>query len=438
MIDAISILIIGFIIIFFIDAHNYFDKISKWFIYTFQIIWGTVLFASCFSPNGLYLPSLYTYFLLILNVLCFTIGFVSIRVNGKWHDSMKDKDLYKSAITIFKNKKFIIYLIIITLYILSLLKKYLLKITTVNSLGELRSDFFYDNFYGDWFNYINLLFLNPTQIVLLGLTVYGIFKYRKPIILLQLSFIMIYSTLAGGRLDYATIFISFLFFITCLTKLNTKRLALLISLAFVVTCVFSFITNMRGNAKGSSISEQIENGSENLISHLVTYTCGGVVAFDYAVNEDYINKMGGLQYGALTFSSAVSVTNMITKRVGLPIQEPLAKVTEYKQDSRIAIGRGITHNALYTAMLFPYLDFGIVGVIIIPYLLGMFIRIVIKRFYIYHSLPLLLLLNQCYILIVFSIMDFRGINFFSTIGIIIFLFIKGSKKPRKDHLQSQS
>jgi len=431
MIESIIILSLGYVIIAFINKYARYDKISKWFIITFQTIWGVVLFTTCFRPNDLYLPSVETYCLLLLNVIFFTLGFVVIKVKDQWRDFIKDTELYISATKILKNKYFICYLIIITLYALSLLKKYIAKIATVESLGQLRYDFFYDNFYGDWFNYINLLFLNPTQIVLLGLTVYGLFKYRKPILLLLLTFILVYSTLAGGRLDYATIFISFFFFSTCLTKLNVKRILVISIVTIVVAGTFSFITNMRGVGKGDNLSERIENGVDDLKKHMVSYTCGAVVAFDYAVTNDYIDKMGGFQLGGLTFSSVISLTNMLTRRLGFPIKEPLVKLGYYKQETAISIGPYTTHNALYTAMLFPYLDFGVFGVTMVPFLLGVFVRVVIKRFYKYHSFPLLILLNQCYILVVFSIIDFRGINLFSTVGVMLFLFVYGSNKHNK-------
>lgn len=431
MIEDLLILFILFILIIIINNIASFDKISKGLIYSFQFGWGIILIFTCFQPYGLYLPSAYTYLLLSLNVLSFTVGFSAIKINYVTNNILNSKQLLESSKRIINNKWFISYLIIITIYIFSLLKKYFAKLAVVNNLGELRVDFYYDNFYGDWFNYINLLFLYPTQILLLGLTMYCIFKYRKPIIILMIVYLLAYSTLGGGRFDYMTIFLSFIFFSICLSKLKFKRLIIIISLCLIIFGAFSLITNMRGNGAGQSFPDQIKNGTEQTLEHIIIYPCGAIVAFDHAVNDNYMQKIGGPKFGGLTFSGILSLVNMITKRLGFPIKEPLYDLMPYKQEKYILVGNQQTHNALYTAMIYPYLDFGIFGIIFIPFLLGLFVRWIIKQLYKYRSLPLVILANQCYIMCLFSTMEFRGIAMFSTTTTIIILYLWGTNRPYK-------
>ncbi len=306
----------------------------------------------------------------------------------------------------------------------SLLRKYIAELAIVNSLGDLREDFFYNNFYGDWFNYLNILFLNPTQILLLGLTAYCTFKYRKPIVLIMLSYILIYSTLGGGRFDYGTIFISILFFSTAFSKLNFRKILANVSFCVVMLCVFSIITNMRGTGEGEGVQELIENGAEATQKHIIGYSCGAVVAFDYAVENDYATKIGGYKYGGLTLSGFINLINIVTRRFGVDIGEPIQDLVPYKQENHISTGINSTHNALYTAVLYPYLDFGILGVIIIPFLLGLFVRSAIGKLYKYKSIFLMILVNQCYIMAIYSIFDFRGIASPSTVVLMLVLYLR--------------
>lgn len=424
----IMINIIGFIIILIINSFNRYDKISKFLIYGFQSVWGIVLFLTCFKPYGLYLPSNYTYLLLLLNIISFTIGFSLVRVHESAINIYTDNSLLRSVKRILTNKVFILYIIIITCYVIHLLSLYINKLALVNNLGELRTDFFYDNFYGEWFTYIDLLFLNPTQIILLSISMYCLFRYRKPIMIPIFLFIFIYSTLGGGRFDYGTIFITFLFFSICLSCINIKKIFSVVLGCLVIFFAFSYITNMRLSGKNESVKESIKEGTDETIKSIVTYSCGAVVAFDHAVNEDYLHKIGGPKYGGITFAGAISFINMISKRIGLPINEPIANLATYKQENIIKIGSNNTHNALYTAVLYPYLDFGWIGVIVIPLLLGWFVRASIKRLYIFKSLWLLILVNYCFILMIYSVFDFRGMYKFSTLFLFIFLYYFGGRK----------
>jgi len=422
--DRLFVIIIAFTIIAIIDFFARFDHVSKWFIMSFQVVWLSVLCLSCFQPNDLYLPATSTYTILSINVLCFTIGFSLIKINkNQNNDIIKNHAIYLSVKKTITNKYFIIYLLIIIVYMFSLLAKYMAKLAIVNSLGDLRRDFFYDNFYGDWFSYINILFLNPTQITLLGLSAYCILKYRKPILLIMLSFILIYSTLGGGRFDYGTIFISILFFATAFSKLNFRKSLAMIGLCIVMLCAFSLITNMRGTGKGTGLKELIENGEEATQEHIVGYSCGAVVAFDYAIEHDYSSKIGGYQYGGLTLSGFINSINIVTRRFGVDIGEPINKLMPYKQELWIRTGKNSYHNALYTAVLYPYLDFGILGVIFIPFLLGLFVRSAIKKLYKYKSIFLMILVNQCYIMAIYSVFDFRGITSPSTVFLMLFLYL---------------
>lgn len=419
--DSVLINIIGFTLILLLNLAVKLDKISKFMLYSFQGLWAVILFTTCFKPYGLYLPSEYCYILLLLNVFCFSLGFSIVKPKSYEFNISNDNVAFISAKKLVSNKFFLIYLIIITCYIMSLLSVYFAKIAVSNSLGEVRQDFFYENFYGPLFTYLDLLFLSPTQIIFLGLGMYCLFRYRTFPVYLMLIYMIIYSTLGAGRLDYATILMSFIFFAACLTKLNIKRFILISSLSIVVFAVICYVTNMRGIGE-DNYSEAIVQGVDATIENAVTYSCGAIVAFDHALEDDYVQQMGGHQYGALTFAGVVSSVNIIAKRFGESFDEPLSKLVALKQDQRINIGATNTHNALYTFVLYPYLDFGILGVIFIPFFFGIIVRNVISKLYKYRSIWLIILANYCFMLMINSVLDFRGMYKPTSLLLFIILF----------------
>lgn len=429
MSELILILIITYTILITINRLARYDKISKVFIYTFHIVWGLVLLITCFQPYDLYLPHSRTYIILAINLLSFTIGFNLICIRTQWYgfQSMRTEDILRlqsSIKAIVSNKFFLFYISVLIIYLINLLRTFFAKIAIYGNLGKLREDFFYDNFYGPFFNYIYLFLLVPTLNFVLGLTMSCTFCYRKlfPMILMYLYIIM-YSIISGGRLEYIAIFIAFLFFFLSFQKMTKKRLFMFVIVLTSTIITFSYITNMRGAATGDTILETVQEGQDLALRHAVSYSCGSIIALDYAVNNNYMERIGGPKLGGLSTSSVIALVNMITKRFGLDIDEPISDLIYIKQKQYIPIGLEDKHNALYTSVLYPYLDFGIVGVLILPMFIGLFIRKSIASFYRSKGIYSIILLTCLYIQVVESIFDSFIINNPFIIMMLILLYL---------------
>lgn len=417
----------SYILIFLFQKIIRLDQISKYFLIAFQTIWFMVLWVSMIRPYGLFKPSDYTYLLLCLNVLSFTIGFYSIRIKNHNNYNIESNKLRNSIIRILNNKLFIAYLLGLMAYEIYLLTKFFEKLAVASSLAALRHDFFYDNFYGESFNFMNRIFLFPTFYIALPLFIFCLLYYRKPITIILAVFLLIYCNLGGGRFDYITIFYTLFFFIFCLQKISWKKIRLIISLGILLFLILSAITASRLStvSKDASYKEMIVSGADDTLEGFITYTCGASVALDYAIDKDYVSKIGGYQFGKVTASGLLQLINIFTKRIGLTIDEPMTRLLKYKQETYIPVANDRTFNALYTAILFFYLDFGILGVIIIPFFFGFLCRVLIRKFYIYQNVSLLSLLNFAFITAMMSTTDLRGFSLFQSILFIILLYLVG-------------
>ena len=128
-------------------------------------------------------------------------------------------------------------------------------------------------------------------------------------------------------------------------------------------------------------------------------------------------------------TSPVSLAYIIANKLGMPFQQPIELLVEYKQSDYLLIGPNIRHNALYTAFLYFYLDGGILGVIIISFILGMLCRLSVRMMYRYRNTPSLVLCSLCFTTSLFSITDYRFINYIYIVLIIILIrMIKKNKK----------
>ena len=123
------------------------------------------------------------------------------------------------------------------------------------------------------------------------------------------------------------------------------------------------------------------------------------------------------------------MSNLFFSRLGFRIPQPLDKFVLIKQGDFIEIGDDYrSWNALYTANVFFYLDFGIVGVIVLPFFFGVLFRTLIGRLYKYRNLQFVIIVNYLFFVVVCSVMDF-GFTSGYVLLLFIILYIWGRKTP---------
>lgn len=408
------------------------DYTSKLFLLSFQIIWLLVLSVSTFQPYDLFLPTYFTYFLLITNVCCFSLGFFVIKIHSRNRISTKQID--DLALKILKNHTFRILLLIaglISLYYYSIVQ---VVLQATGNLAEIRAEFYSGELLGPSYNVLNGIFLQPMLIIcypLLGFALY----YKNWMVIPLFFFMILINSLAGGRFGYVKIFYALIFFFGCVKHLNKKKIIGLSLGAVTLFFALSYITASRNDATGS-ISNRIATGVDETLEHITTYACGAVVALDYSIENDYVKQIGGHTYGAVTGSSIVQIAYIICNKIGVPFSQPFEPLVKIKQDRYIQVGHSQNFNALYTAVLYFYTDFGVIGVIIIPFILGLLCRLFIKIFLRYENLPSLMLITYCYILLLFSITDFNFTSY-SSLFMVILLYWLGTRKTKRNRLSME-
>lgn len=422
---AIIILILFFIIIF-PTFKSKLDNTSKLFIISFQAIWCVVLSISTFQPYGLYLPSFYTYLLAVLNVYFFTLGFFIKK--GKVTKNIDLTRIDFAIEKVLRNQVFLVLVLIGMVCSAYYFSIFYAVSKVAESLGEVREDFYSGELFGPTFEYINGLLLIPLQIICYPLLAYGIYK-RKWISIPILIFLLCYNSLSGGRFGYIKIFYAIIFFFSGVKTLNRRVFYKIGLLGIVLFFGLSYITASRLSNE-DDIIEQIETGMDTTLEHITTYACGATVALDYSIENDYTHQIGGYGFGAVTGSSVVQVMYILFNKLGIRIDQPLERLTKLKQDEYIKVGDDLNFNALYTAILFFYSDFGFLGVIIWPIVLGYICRYCLIKYLKFQNIYFLIIVTYLYILTLFSITDFPFTTY-SSLFVIGILYYVGNKKGKK-------
>ena len=182
--------------------------------------------------------------------------------------------------------------------------------------------------------------------------------------------------------------------------------------------------------------EAIIHGSEELNKQFITYSLLPFRLFDYALSNQYLDKIG-YQYGLSTFDGLNRYAWIILKKFGITISLVSENTTDFFQDSWISVGEDTVANYAYTNAIYHYLDFGVLGIFIFPFLFGIFFRLLIKRFYKSFSVPLYCLLFYLFFVLMHMIFTWHIQKMYALafIGIMTFYSFKKRKIVMKYSLK---
>lgn len=410
------------------------DRGSRRIVLIFVSYWFVSLYISTLQPFGFYRPSDSTLLVLALNVIAFVIGFSTIKINKNETTDLCTTPLPQMIEKVLRNPVFIIAFFVALLYVLFLMKQYYAKLMFLGSLGELRGEFFSGNLYGPYHDFFEMLLLYPIYSIVTPIFGYKSVYKRDVWFYLFFVYLFVYASLGGGRLGYIRMAVPIIFSALCMKresffKHNASKKILLGVLGIVIVFVFMSVTSTMRSGNVRIDKEAMEEGFEITAEQIVTYTSGPVVAFDYAVKHNYVERLGGYQYGMLTLAG---IENIFYTTIGklAPYKRPINEFMKIKQEESINVSKDVDFwNALYTWAVFFYLDFGIVGVIVIPYLIGLLFRKLIKSFYKAPSFSYFAILNLLFIFIFLSVLDYFMILIYQVVVLGVFLY-KGKKYER--------
>ncbi len=410
------------------------DLPSKRILTLFIVLWLTVLFLSQLAMYGFMKPTSYTVFLLLISVFSCAVGFCSYRCRYE-PISLNTPYVREQVERLMNNKIFTCALIAFTLYMFSMAAIYYEQLVVLNSsLSDIRGSYFdgKDNIYGPYFGLLDSYIMSPFVHILSALFGYCLFYKRDWKLLLIFVSLFIYSSLGGGRFHYIRLFLlpailGYFVFYKGKIKLKLKTVVTTLIVGFAVFFLLAW-TTMGRRADGmdkSNMSEAIELTTQDIL----TYAYGPILAFEYSVEHNYSAMIGGYQYGRLTlhaiddfFVIGLGTVSGVERTEFNPSLDNLVAI---KQDSPIPLGGAAYWNALYTWNLYFYNDFGIVGLFVFPFLIGLLSRYIICMLYKYNKFGYFIILTFLFRALLFSFIDYTMTNMMDVLVLIaIFIFNK--------------
>lgn len=429
-----ALIIISFLLLInSIYRSKRYEFLSKRILMIYSILWGIVISISSFGLYDFNVPSSKVLLMMVIHVFAFVLGFRSVRISYEYESHFSLDELDSKLDKLTSNHLFIIITCILSAYIMFLVVKFF-SLIAVMDMYDIRTNY-YDsesNIYGTLFSIINGPILSTYNLFLIPIFSWMFFKKKNWLILIQGAFLFGYASLGGGRFGYVRIGVGLLFVGFCLylNKRNkVKRFRQLLFLLISMVFLIGLITTMRLNVNTVG-NDGFNNAVEATTRQVLSYSVGPISAFDYAIENDYMNRIGGLKYGRLTLSGPELFIYIILNKIGINYEKALDKLVIIKQDDTIDIGDNTWWNALYTSLLYYYLDFGWVGIVLFPFIFGVLSRSCIKRLLNTNSLCYYIILTYIVHELLRSITDYTFVDVFTFILMVTLYVIPSLKRVR--------
>lgn len=405
------------------------DTNHKNLLYVYLIIWAFALILSSFGFYDMEIPSSFSYFLLILHLVGFVIGALLVKTSGSNKSSQRifpSKNIEHNILRVLQSPLFRTILVLMSIYVTYVFSKYWMKVLLYNNISETRGQLIeiYGSFY---YTFARPLLFLPTTIVCYILFGYALFKKRDWVCFLMGYYLVVNASLTGGRIGYVFIALGVIFVDLFIVKANLRKYWLKFSFAIVLLYgAIVLITTFRSGTI-SMDSQNLEYGMEVANEQLVKYYVGPQSAFDYALNNDYLSQIGGYGYGTYTFTPVVSLTDLFTFVIGnVRVNAQNMMLILKLEDTQIFLAGGTQGwNALYTSVIFYYMDAGIIGVFIFPLMIGMLFSLLIRIMVKSGSVIIFALCCYFFILIIKSVFKMEVLWGYDTFVIII-MFVFGT------------
>ncbi|WP_053954706.1 O-antigen polymerase [Inediibacterium massiliense] len=352
--------------------------IERDLIYIYLIWWGGWSFYSTFNPHEMYKVSSFTYALVLIHMWSFFIGFLIHKRSKIMITEYSVLDLEKSFDRYFINNK--TYKIVTTL-VLVLLTYYLYRynlLLSIYGILESRSlrygvgGVFSTAVEAHCFNYIISAFIYINMSVCAFSTLFKRIKTYS--FYVSLMNVLFFSGIGAGRGTIVALLLFFFFafiahknfYQSKKLSFNPKRLIILVASVLIFFSYMMYLTATRMGYK--ELTYDIFNKViQSLFSQVGTYVIGAFRALDYVIQGNLFNE--DIFWGRATLAWIDQLIGSFLNLFGLNY-----RVANYYIDNitkqTIRIGANHNHNALYTQILRFYLDFRLVGVILLSCIFG--------------------------------------------------------------------
>ena len=434
------IIVVLFILMFSIGVRlNKKLKVANRFLLFALILWFICLSLSTINLYDLYEVSTSTYLLLLLDVISFFLGYCSIRaVSDKGDSSISFDSLLQSRIY----KVFLCFCTIVSVYMA--VTQY--NIIAAYGLGIIREDFWDIMFERQpfWLAFAYTFILQGFFFFAIPLLMYCL-ENRSHIfdIICLTVFLFTFSFIAGGRVRFLYIVVGAIFYIISRYKVfrpsrvSYKLMIIFIAGAVIAATAMSTLRAGEQEVTGDNLSVGWKKNAEQA----VTYNTGSFVALDRLLHSSKLDLIGGPYIFRATFGGWEEFMSKIGgKLFGKNFDHINKRTVYYFQDHTVMISNDIVFNYAYTNLIYHYIDLGVFGVFLYPFLFGLFIKVLINRMNRTNSAYLFCLLSFLFIVVSQSPFTLLIVKPFALPYILILLFLdyfKYRKKSRIEIIQSE-
>ncbi len=349
------------------------------------------LIISLFNPFDLYPVSSEIYVLLGVGFSSFFIGLIgdkhnNIRAYSNPYGIYSYQDKFR---LFFKSKFFCVLYILCFLVIIYLVATQWRLLLVQGGAGNLKLDIFELIFNNNsalyaFYRMIVFPFFYLSCVMFL---VYVLNKGNRIVTVFLFAFIVLFAFIGGKKGYFATIIEYFVvvFFLVKFKEIKwnaAKRIKYFSIAGVVIGFLFlgaAYMASLSGGIEGSK--DDLKESSMSNLNNLITYNIGPFRAFEYGLKNDYLGQSGGYSLGRNFIGGAVDYYgSAILQKVGIPIKRVQDGGMSLMQENRIYIGKDNTFNFSYTALMYFYLDFGVLGIIILPFVFGRFCLLTLRVF----------------------------------------------------------
>lgn len=383
---ALALIILFIIIIYFLwHTRKFF---YGRYILLFSSIWFATMILMAFDVcqvNGI-LSS--TMAIILSSTIFYIVGYCLFKKNRSDNTYSFLAGLDHRVNRLFSSRIVILfYLVMIIILFYQFVQILPLLLIEGNMGGGLRVDALLGNLYSPLFYTFNVYVFAPLYNITLPISGYLIITNKRVLAqILTAIYCILYPSLFGGRIAFFVFGLAVLIcYFLCKNNVfnyvrkDMKRLAyMLILFVMVLFSIMSIaksgdVTNMKGS---------LEELSDDMLRQPLRYFVCPQKAFDYAIHNNYTSRMGGDMYGRATFASIDYYVNPIINNMeGGHNPNANSIIGHIIQEEQISLSNNVpTWNALYTALLHFYLDFGVVGCLLFSFLFGFLTRWTIIQF----------------------------------------------------------
>ena len=415
---------------------------------SFLALWMGLLILSLTNPYGLFPASSLVYFYILVFLLSFTLGITfSYNKVGLNKQLSFFSELKSSIDWIVDNRLVLIATILCDLFLLYAFSKQQVALMD-SSIQELRLEGSQDYLFGDngLLGSIYNLVVTPLSTFIQVLFAYIFICRREKLLPLVASLLnVILSTAINnsrGVLMIVLVYVVYVVFCCPFLineggkKIRFRNVVLIVVFALGAFAFVSYLTAQRLFGTNEISGEAVEMGVDALNKHIITYFVAPFRCFDYAIDHNYFEALGGPTFGRSTFGFFDGFIGFVLNHLGIHYTTANSIIYTHLQDKWIWVG--IDMNFAYTAMFNFYMDFGFFGVLFLPAIFGAVIKKLCNSFLRNGNPALFLLLGYLFLALwesYFGWILYRWAVAFNFIFIIVFYYYYRSHKSKINKIQ---